>query len=646
MTSHVVSRTPEITVVVLITGDVNLLGAQAKQTLFDLRYYAERDQRMTDLVVVIDGPVWAQQFSPEDQTIKGAQVLRLPSATEHPGRMLNAALDDVTSEWVAVLGIGTEISTWYSNLAEWHTVLSTTDAEMIAGYRSVSEGRSAANESFLTHQSDGFSSDYPHAWLQMLDLVPMSNSMTRRELIRQVGGFTEAASLQRMWWWEFCLRVSRSQKIQSIPLQPVPGPNWHQFPFGTPSAAPPERSLPQLMHLEAELLRTTPAREGELNDLAVGVASLSALQAKCPSWRPLPTNVQQRLHRFVKTLGRPLEIIVLGGVNEPAHNQLCFFNYFAQMRSWGLLNWRAVLDERATAEDLAGCDLVIFSRVRSANGVALMKECTSRSIRTLYMLDDNWFWLGREWDEYAPIFSPGAEPYENFLASVRQADVVLTYRDSLAEDLRPYAKRVVTLPTNVDLSVFASKQLKANSSRRKKIGYVGSLRKNMVAFEALVNIARKRNDVDIFVMSNSLPEEFAALPAGRVHFEPYQFNYAAYAATVVAAAPDVLVAPVGRSRFEASKCPNKYLEISAAGAVGVYSNAEPYTTYVRDGETGLFADDTVEAWTAAITRLLDDESLRMGMSSAARAHVSTEFDTAAVLPRFTEMLLDALDGRT
>jgi glycosyltransferase involved in cell wall biosynthesis len=425
----------------------------------------------------------------------------------------------------------------------------------------------------------------------------------------------------------------------------VPGPNWHQFSFGTPRAAPPEVSLPKLMQLEAETLRTTPAREDELIGRAVGVLSLATLRATYPSWRLLPVGLQEVFHQLLARLGRPLEIIVVGGVNEPAHNQLCFFNFFAQMHNWGAVNWRAVLDERATAEDLAACDLVIFSRVRNTNGVALMAECINRRIRTLYMLDDNWFWLGREWDEYAPIFSPGAEPYENFLTLVRQADVVLTYRDSLADDLRPYAKRVVTLPTNVDLSVFARKQMKANSSRRKKIGYVGSLRKNMVAFEALVKIVRSRNDVDIFVMSNSLPEEFSGLPAERVHFEPYQFNYAAYAATVVAAAPDVLVAPVGRTRFEASKCPNKFLEISAAGAAGVYSNAEPYTTYVRDGETGLFADDTAEAWVAAITRLLDDPQLRTNISSAARSHVSAEFDTAAVLPRFTAVLLDAVGVR-
>ena len=53
-------------------------------------------------------------------------------------------------------------------------------------------------------------------------------------------------------------------------------------------------------------------------------------------------------------------------------------------------------------------------RVRSVNGVRLMDFCRANGIRTLYMLDDNWFWLGREWQEYAGIFAPGLPDYETY----------------------------------------------------------------------------------------------------------------------------------------------------------------------------------------------------------------------------------------
>ncbi len=645
------NRTPVLTLVVLITGDVDRLASDAKQLLFDLRYYAERDALTTRIALVIDGPQWRQKLNDGELAIDGARVTTLDDATSHPGRMLNAVLDDIHGEWLALMGVGSEVSTWYSNLVAWHDTLAATTATMVVGYRSVSEGRAAANESYLVHQDDGFSSDYPHAWLQMLDLVPMGNTMLRRDFLRCMGGFSEAPTLQRMWWWEFCLRASRHHQIESIPMQPVPGPNWHRYAFDIELAAPVATNLAALMRLDGEPGRTLPAREDEFTHPPDGATcSVLALRAKSPSWRALPTAMQDALHARLVERGRPLDIAVIGGVNEPAHNQLCFFNYFSLMRDWGALNWRVILDERATAEDIAQSDLVIFSRVRSDNGVALMDACVERGIRTIYMQDDNWFWLGREWAEYAPIFSPGAAPFENFLTLVRRADVTLTYRAPLAEDLRPYAKRVITLPTNVDLLTFAAARLESGgttttpSARRLRIGYVGSLRKNMLAFSALVKVMQQRDDVDLFVMSNILPPEFEALPAARVRFEPYRFNYAAYAATVVAAAPDVLVAPVGRTRFEASKCPNKYLEISAVGAAGVYSRAEPYTTYVVEGETGLFADDNVDSWVAAIERLLSDAALRARMVEAAQRHVAAEFDTVAVLPQFVEMLLDAIDG--
>ncbi|NJR71742.1 MAG: glycosyltransferase family 4 protein [Gammaproteobacteria bacterium] len=299
-----------------------------------------------------------------------------------------------------------------------------------------------------------------------------------------------------------------------------------------------------------------------------------------------------------------------------------------------------MLDERATIADLADVDLVIFSRTRSAHGAILMRECKKNNIRTLYMLDDNWFWLGREWDEYADIFTPGKPPYEHFLDCVRDADTTVTYSAPLAQDLRPHANALIVLPTNVNLSLFPPRV--ATNKHVTTIGYVGSLRKNMMAFDALVDIATKRDDINLFVMSNSLPPEFADVDPTRIQFEPYQFNYEGYAATVTRAAPDILVAPVGRSRFEESKCPNKFLEITACGAVGVYTRAEPYLSHVVEGETGLFADDNVVSWTNAINQLIDSPTRRRQLSEQAYQQVSREYSTTAVLPKFMEMLLKAL----
>jgi glycosyltransferase involved in cell wall biosynthesis len=626
------------TLIALIVGDRDKYANEAEALMVALNYFIARDGADAPVIIVIDGERWFALLESQLSTIKQARVMVMPHETHHPGKLANAALAAVNTAALGFVTLGSEVSTRYANRDALCTHLSSADAAMVAGYRSAGDGRSTDDQSYLVHQDDQFSSAYPHAWLQMLDLVPMTNTMMTTAMCRQLGGFTEANVMQRMWWWEFCLRASRYGQIDSLPLQPVPAIGWHHLLFAREIAATVDDNLRVMMQIFSEPHRQLPLRDDEF--AATVHPSEARNNVKAPYWRSLPSLLRDALIEKATTLKRPIRIAVLGGVNEPAHNQLCFFNYFSLMRDWNIVTWRSLLDERATFADLADVDLVIFSRTRSAHGAALMRACAANNIRTVYMLDDNWFWLGREWDEYADIFAPGKPPYEHFLDCVRHADTTLTYSTPLADDLKPHAKKLALLPTNVNLSLFPSRN--TAKSHITTIGYVGSLRKNMMAFDALVNIANKRQDVHLFIMSNSLPPEFTAFDPKRLRYEPYQFNYEGYAATVTHAAPDILVAPVGRSRFEESKCPNKFLEITACGAVGVYTRAEPYLSHVVDGETGLFADDNVTSWTNAINQLIDSRELRQQLSRQAYQQVSRDYSTVAVLPKFVEMLLKSL----
>jgi len=630
------------TLIALIVGDETKYASDANALLVALNYFIERDITKAPVIIVIDGPQWFALLESQLNTIKQVCVIVMPQTTDHPGKLANAALVKVNTIALGFVTLGSEISTRYANrdalLSPLLAPLSTSHATMVAGYRSAGDGRAAAHQSYLVHQDDQFSSAYPHAWLQMLDLVPMTNTMVTTTLCRQLGGFTEVSAMQRMWWWEFCLRASRYTQIDSLPLQPVPTIGWHHMAFTHEMSAPADDNLRVMMRVFSEPHRQLPLRDDEFS--ITTLASYVGNNVKAPYWRALSSTFRDSLLQKVTLLKRPIRIAVLGGMNEPAHNQLCFFNYFSLMRDWNVVTWRSLFDERATFADLADVDLVIFSRTRTAHGAMLMRECAMKNIRTLYMLDDNWFWLGREWDEYADIFTPGKPPYEHFLDCVRHADTTLTYSAPLAEDLRPHAKSLAVLPTNVNLSLFPSRA--ATQKRITTIGYVGSLRKNMMAFDALVDIASKRDDVHLFIMSNSLPPEFAGVDPKRIRFEPYQFNYEGYAATVSRAAPTILVAPVGRSRFEESKCPNKFLEITACGAVGVYTRAEPYSSHVVEGETGLFADDNVASWTNAINQLIDSPHFCQQMSRQAYQQVRRHYSTEAVLPKFVEMLVKAL----
>ena len=615
---------PAITTVALIVGDMAEVKDEAIRLLRELRYFVENRHDPDPIMVAIDGPAWRSILPDDLLTADWLTVTVLEQTADLPAVLCNHALAQIDTEWVSFCWPGTEVSTWYANKRELLAGGLERQANIIVGYRGAGESRLAATdstESMLVHPADGFSSDYPHAWLQMLDLVPMANALLRTDFVRQTG-FTTNPLLQRHFWWDFTLRASAVCKIEGLPLQPIPVQSWHRYQFAKPLAAANDDAVRLMMN--------------------GSTAQHKPLLADDPLWNKLPVSLREKIQIALKANnGAPLRITVLGGVNEPAHNQLCFFNFFELIQHWGVLTWRGVLDEIAHHNDLAECDLVIFSRVKSANGMALMNFCNANKIPTLYMLDDNWFWLGREWSEYEPLFTPGKPVFEQFMHCMKNADTVLTYNQHLADDLAPHAKRLAMISTNVDLTCFPRHLRGDRRESSITIGYVGSIRKNTLPFQALMEIAHARPDVKIFVMSNMLPDELASLPAGRVTFHPYQFNYAAYAAIVCEAAPDLLIAPLGRTRFEASKCPNKYLEITACGAVGVYANVPPYIDIVREGETGLFADDDVATWRSAIKRLIDDAPLRRKIAEQALENVRHQFDTPAVLPAFLEMLLTA-----
>jgi glycosyltransferase involved in cell wall biosynthesis len=629
-----------ITTIVLITGDPEAFGDRLHRLLFDLRYYAEREaQDVRDpLLILVDGANWRRRLYDEELATSGACFIFREVGCERPGELINAALAEIDTPYFSILPLDSEPSTWYANKAALLRRAQTSGAAIVAGNRGAGEARRDASESFLTHPDDGFSPLFPFAWLRMLDLVPMANAVCCVKQAKRIGGFSATPAMQRCFWWEFCLRTSRDAVIATEPLQPIPMQSWHRYPFVVDQSVSPDDAARMMMQTVGDRQRLTPITSADV-DAYRRHGNLTVWE----DWAPLPESLPAPLRAELDTLRRerPLRITVLGDEN-PAHNQLCFFNYFELLTAERVFDWRAVYDAVAHPLDLLDADLVVFSRVAIENGTYLMRWCHDRRIPTIYMIDDNWFWLGRDWPEYEKYFTPGKPAYDNFIACLALADTALTYNAVLAEDLIPHTRRVVQLPTNVDLRFFSPPSERPTD--RVKVGFAGSVRKNATPFKALLDVARERYCVDVFVMSSELPVELAALPPERVQFIPTQYNYAAYAQTVCQAAPDILLAPVGRSRFEQSKCPNKYLEITAAGAVGVYSDAEPYLSYVTT-DTGRFAGDDVLAWKEAIEDLIDHPDVRQSMQQAALTDIERNFDTRVVLPQFLQMLLDAIAQR-
>ncbi|HYX24581.1 MAG TPA: glycosyltransferase, partial [Thermoanaerobaculia bacterium] len=321
-----------------------------------------------------------------------------------------------------------------------------------------------------------------------------------------------------------------------------------------------------------------------------------------------------------------------------------FFNFFERLRGQGFLTWRAVRYEDCREEDLAACDLAVFSRPRYPEVPALLDRCRDLGRPVLAMIDDNWIAAGRELPQAAAIFTPGQPPFEVFREAMRRANAVLVFSAPLEEDVRPLAARVLRLPPNIDLERFTAPAAPRQPPRQPGllVGFAGSPRLEPAGFRGLARFLARRPAARLLVMAHQVPPELAGVAAERVLFVPWRHGYDGYARTLAGLRPDVLVAPLGASRFEASKIPTKFLEAAAVGAAGVYSRVAPYSGAVRDGETGLLADNDEEAWAAALERLAGDPGLRRRLAASALAEVRERFETGRVLPAFLAALREVL----
>jgi glycosyltransferase involved in cell wall biosynthesis len=63
------------------------------------------------------------------------------------------------------------------------------------------------------------------------------------------------------------------------------------------------------------------------------------------------------------------------------------------------------------------------------------------------------------------------------------------------------------------------------------------------------------------------------------------------------------------------------MEYSMVNMASVASNIPPYSTVMKDGETGLLCNEDEKQWEDAIDRLILDKSLRQTLASNAKEEV-------------------------
>ncbi len=281
--------------------------------------------------------------------------------------------------------------------------------------------------------------------------------------------------------------------------------------------------------------------------------------------------------------------------------------------------------EKIWPERVEQADLVVIQRdfprqVQACRRVIQRARAAGKPI--VFELDDLLFAL----PEHHPDRVQGyyAEALLPMLDTILEADAVTVSTRPLAEHLRPFHDRIFVLPNALDEDIWQIRPPQIRKDVPLIVGYMGSPSHApdlQMVLPALLNLARRYGEKIAFRFIGIEPP-VALSEVAQVSWEPLRtLNYAQFASEFAAETFDVVIAPLEDNPFNRAKSGVKFLEYTALGVPGVYSNLPPYADVVTHGQNGFLAAAPDE-WVRYLGALLDDPDLRLRIAQAAQKTVS------------------------
>ncbi|MGE4423036.1 MAG: glycosyltransferase [Pseudodesulfovibrio sp.] len=203
----------------------------------------------------------------------------------------------------------------------------------------------------------------------------------------------------------------------------------------------------------------------------------------------------------------------------------------------------------------------------------------------------------------------------------RRFSAVSVSTESLAAAFAPLNGRIAVTPNRLDPTLWSARRPeKTNGPVR--ILYAGTpthtadLRALETPLAAVLD--RFGPAVELILFGCSTPffdhrEDVRKVPAVD--------SYASYAEAMAGLVFDIGLAPLEDTPFNRAKSHVKWMEYTACGAVGVFSDLPPYAC-VRHGRTGLLAR-APRAWQDCLETLIENPGARLRMASNAREELLT-----------------------
>lgn len=314
---------------------------------------------------------------------------------------------------------------------------------------------------------------------------------------------------------------------------------------------------------------------------------------------------------------------------------LCGQMQFAYLAKLGRIEFCSIQRDALSAEDCGWADVAVFVRSDSEIETKIASKLKGAGKRIVYVMDDDLLCIPE--NVSSSIYYSLKDVKNNIHRLLSLCDVFMSPSEVLREKYGAGKAAAIEEPSSVD----HKKSIRTDRSVR--IGFAGSIDR-ADDFDVLLGSVVKSllASYDDKISIEFLGAHPRVADECSVRCIPYCSSYDVYQRTIESLAWDIGLAPMPETSFHMCKHYIKFVEYAGFGIAGVYSNTIPYTRIVRNEVNGLLCDNTPEAWVAAISRLIEDDTLRERITHNAQLQAAIQFSVEATAFAMEKELGDIL----
>lgn len=299
-----------------------------------------------------------------------------------------------------------------------------------------------------------------------------------------------------------------------------------------------------------------------------------------------------------------------------------------------------VMFAKFTKELIDWADVVVFQRVGGRSMEALVRYCRMVGIATVFDIDDDVFNYP-EAKEYEATDTERVE--ENIRNMMQLVDIIVVTEEKIKESAQEHTITPIEVVKNyIDIEMWDAPKKKNYIQPDFIIGWAGGHFHSedlKIIEEPMRRILHKHPNVKFVTVGDKIDSLAGEFPEQVIFYE----------FTDVAEFPDLMhklkfsigLAPLSESDFSNARSNIRLLHYSLLGIPTIASNFGPYARAFEDDYPMITVANTVEAWEAAINKLIADPGIGEYYGTAAREAVEQKYRAELLTPKWMSVIRKA-----